>query len=376
LKVFAGLSEGETRMRVFLRPLTLAAAFTVIGAVGVATAQTVVVTKAPPGATLELVLNAATIGTAKAGADGIGTIPLNLSEHGGKSEIDARIFVDVCEMSRRVMLLESGFEPPAPGANCSRRPIFGVFLVRGVTTLVVEAAEAAPAVWIRQGPAPASWLNPELASASGKSVPEFLLPKGLVLFGGGGIAMYGNIVGVACGVGTVACTGSGRRPALRVGGDYWFAPFLAVSASYLKPMNATADGSGSNDRFNTSLAPHVATLTGKVAIPAGRFRIYAEGGATYHRATFSTTETIDDQIITVDGVTQTITGGTQTFEWKTDGWGWVLGGGVEAWISRSLAIFGEAGRARLKGSAVGGGEGVLDETLTYVVGGIRLRIGR
>ena len=363
-------------MRAFLRPLTLAAAFTVIGAVGVATAQTVVVTKAPPGATLELVLNAATIGTAKAGADGIGTIPVNLSQHGGKSEIDARIFVDVCEMSRRVMLLESGFEPPAPAANCSRRPIFGVFLVREVTTLVVETAEAAPAVWIRQGPAPALWLNPELASASGKSVPEFLLPKGLVLFGGGGIAMYGNIVGVACGVATVACTGSDRRPALRVGGDYWFAPFLAVSASYLKPMNATADGSGSNDRFNTSLAPHVATLTGKVAIPVGRFRIYVEGGATYHRATFSTTETIDDQIITVDGVTQTITGGTQTFEWKTDGWGWVLGGGAEAWISRSLAIFGEAGRAKLKGSAVGGGEGALDETLTYVVGGIRLRIGR
>jgi len=360
-------------MRVFLRPLTLAAAFTVIGAMGVATAQTVVVTKAPPGATLELVLNAATIGTAKAGADGIGTIPVDLSQHGGKSEIDARIFVDVCEMSRRVMLLESGFEPPTPGANCSRRPIFGVFLVRGVTTLVVETAAAAPAVWIRQGPAPATWLNPELASASGKSVPEFLLPKGLVLFGGGGIAKYANAVSVSCGT-DPDCNGKNLRVAGRVGGEFWISRFFAASFSYLKPLNAATAGSGTGYSFTSTLTPHIATLTGKVGLPVGRARIYGEAGANYHWATLITTETIADTTVTVDGVTQTVVGGTQTFELKTAGWGWMFGGGVEVWLKRSLAMYGEFGYARLKGTPTGGGEGVLDDRVTFVVAGLRFRL--
>jgi len=45
-------------MRGLWRPLLLAAAFTVTVAVGAATAQTVIVTKAPPGAAVELGLNA------------------------------------------------------------------------------------------------------------------------------------------------------------------------------------------------------------------------------------------------------------------------------------------------------------------------------
>lgn len=361
-------------MRVFLRPLTLAAALTVIVAVGVATAQTVVVTKAPPGAALELVLNAATVGTVNAGADGIGTIPLNLSEHGGKSEIDVRIFVDVCDTSRRVMLLEAGFEPPAPAASCSRRPIFGIFMVRGVTTLVVETAEAAPAVWIRQGPAPAWWLHPELASASDKSVPEFILPKGLVLFGGGAIAKYSNEVSVSCGTGA-DCNGKGVRVAGRVGGEFWIARFLAASFSYLKPMNAATAGSGTGYSFSSTLTPHIAIVSGKVGLPIGRVRVYGEAGADYHWATRITTETIADATVTVDSVTQTIVGGTQSFELKTAGWGWMFGGGLEVWLKRSLAMYGEFGYARLKGSATGGGEGVLDETVIFAVAGLRFRLG-
>lgn len=360
-------------MREFWRPLTLAAAFTVTVVVGVATAQTVVVTKAPPGATVELGLNTATIGTATADAAGIATLPVNLPAHGGKRETDARIFVDVCDKARRVTLVESGWQPPAPAPGCTRRELFGVFFLRDVTTLVVNAAEKSQAVWIKQGPAPPTWLSDEPAGGSSKTTSGVQVPKGLVLFGGGGIAKYADAVSVSCGVVT-DCTGKDVRIAGRVGGDYWFAPFLAVSISYVKPANATTVGSGVNYHFDSALTPQIVTIAGKVGIPVGRVRIYAEAGADYSWATLSTTQTLDDRTITVDAVAQTVTGGTQTFELKTAGWGWLVGGGLEVWLKRSLGIYGEFGRARLKGSPTGGGDGVLDESVTYLVVGARFRL--
>lgn len=360
-------------MREFWRPLTLAAAFTVTVVVGVAAAQTVIVTKAPPGATVELGLNTATIGTATADAAGIATLPVNLAAHGDKRETDARIFVDVCEKARRVTLVESGWQPPAPAAGCTRRELFGVFFLRDVTTLVVNAAEQSQAVWIKQGPAPPNWLSDEQAGGSAKTGSSVQLPKGLVLFGGGGIGKYADAVSVSCGTGS-DCTGKDLRIAGRVGGEYWFAPFLAVSASYLKPANATTVGSGTNYHFDSALTPQIVTITGKAGIPIGRARIYGEAGANHSWATLATTQTLNDRTITVDGVAQTVTGGTQTFELKTGGWGWMFGGGLEVWLKRSLAAYGEFGYARLKGAPTGGGDGVLDERVTYVVAGLRVSL--
>ena len=56
----------------------------------------------------------------------------------------------------------------------------------------------------------------------------------------------------------------------------------------------------------------------------------------------------------MNDVPQTFKGGTQTFETETRGWGWLFGGGLEAWIKPSFAIYGEAGSAALKGSAIVG----------------------
>jgi hypothetical protein len=359
-------------MSEFWRPLALAAAFTVTVVVGAATAQTVVVTKAPPGATVDLGLNTETIGTAVADAAGIATLTVNLAAHGGRKETDARIFVDVCEKARRVTLVETGWQPPAAAVGCARREMFGVFFLRDVTTLVVNAAETTQAVWIKQGPAPPNWLSEQPSDESG-SISAYPLPVGLVLFGGGGLGKFSDAVSVSCGT-SVDCNGKDLRLTGRVGADYWFARFLAASISYLKPLNAATAGSGTGFQFTSALSPQIVTVSGKVAIPAGRFRLYAEAGADYSWATLTTIETIDDQTITVNGATETVKGGTQTFELKTGGWGWVIGGGVEVWLKKSLGIYADFGRARLKGTPTGGGEGLLDDSVTYAIAGLRLRL--
>lgn len=369
------MSDLEDGMTESWRPLALAAALIVTLAATSATAQTVVVTKAPPGATIDLGLNAATVGTATADASGVATIPVNLSAHGGRTETDVHIFIDVCAKSRRVTLVETGWQPPEPASGCNRREMFGAFYLRSATTLVVNTGEQSQGVWIRQGPAPSTWLREEPeGGGSGVTGSAFPLPTGLVLFAGTGIARYSDAVAVSCGA-VSDCNGKEVRLTGRVGGDFWFGSFLAATASYLKPSSAETAGSGTGYRFDSSLAPHVVTFGAKIALPASRARIYGEVGALYNWATLSTTETIDDQTITVDGATQTIKGGTQSFELKTGGWGWMVGGGVEIWLKRSFAIYGEGGRAKLSGTPTGGGEGQLDDSLTYATAGFRIRLG-
>ena len=166
-------------MREFRRLLLLAAALTVTVAAGQATAQTVVVTKAPPGAAVELGLNAATIGTATADAAGIATLKVDLESRGRKPNADVRIFVDVCEKARRVTLVETGWEAPPPAAGCTRHEIFGVFYLQKITTLVVSAAEEAQAVWLKQGPAPDAWLRDVPVETEKKTGSDDAGPEGL-----------------------------------------------------------------------------------------------------------------------------------------------------------------------------------------------------
>jgi opacity protein-like surface antigen len=362
-------------MRELRRLAVLAAALTVTGAGGVATAQTVVVVKAPPGATVELGLNAATIGTATADAAGIATLMVNLESRGRKPEADARILVDVCEKARRVTLIEAGWEAPPPAAGCARHQIFGVFYLQKITTVVVSAGEQAQAVWIKQGPAPEAWLRDLPTDTTKEKGPDVAVPSGLVFFGGVGLSKYKNAATVSCGTGA-SCTSDDNQIAGWLGGEYWIRPFLAASFGYLKPGGATANGDGTGYRFDSSLDPNVVTMTGKVGVPFGRFRAYGEIGASYNWTTRTTNQTMDEQTLTVDGVTVVVPGGTQTFKLKTDGWSWMWGGGVEFWISKSLAIWGEYSWAGLKGNASGGGEGTLDDSLTSVFAGVRFRLGK
>jgi hypothetical protein len=343
-------------------------------AAGAATAQTVIVTKAPPGAAVEIGLNAAMIGSTTADAGGIATLPVNLEAHGRRPEVDVRIFVDVCEKTRRVMLVESGWQAPSPVAGCTRHEIFGVFYLKKITTVVVKAAEQTQAVWIKQGPAPATWLSDAPTGGSSDAGPAGETPTGLVLFGGVGFSRYDTAGEISCG-NVSECSRHEFQFAGRFGGEYWVFPYLGVSVSYLKPMSATTQGSGAGYQFDSALSPNVVTISGKIGIPYGRFRAYAGGGTNYTWATLTTNETLDDRNLTVGDATQVVPGGTQTFELKMDGWGWTVGGGVEIWATRSAALFGEFEWTRIKGHVSGGGEGTLDDRLQSVIFGVRVRVG-
>jgi hypothetical protein len=358
------------------RPLALAAAL-ILASAAAATAQTVTVAKAPRGAAIELGLNAASVGKATADENGVASFPLNLLESRGsktgKTEMGVRVHVDICENSRRVWLVETGYQPPAATAGCTQRELFGTFALLKVTTLVVDVGSENQAVWIRQGAAPAHWLDPNAPIDTGGG-PAWPMATGLVLFGGAGIGTYGSAGEVACGTG-VECSASELRPTFRAGADFWFNRFMAVTGSYLKPMKMEANGSGEGFRFETTLLPNIGTIGGKVGLPAGRLRLYGEAGGVYQRSNFQTVQTTDDRTVSSDDQTATFPGGTQEFNLQTSGWSWMIAGGGEIWIKRAWAVYGEAGRTGLKGSPIAGGEGSLDDTLWWVLGGVRFRLG-
>ena len=65
----------------FWRPLVLAAAFDVMAGAGLAVAQTLVMTNAPAGGNVELVLNATPLGSAAADERGDATLPVDLQKN-------------------------------------------------------------------------------------------------------------------------------------------------------------------------------------------------------------------------------------------------------------------------------------------------------
>jgi hypothetical protein len=230
-----------------------------------------------------------------------------------------------------------------------------------------------PTIRLRQGPAPAQWMTDDEPEPGRGWRPS---PTGLVLFGGGGFASVRDTVDMACG-NVTPCDGDSTRGAYTVGAAYWFAPFVAAEATYLRPAEVTVSGSGDGFRFNSFLDAHVLTVAGKGGVPIGPVRLYGQIGMNYSRASFGTTQTADDATVTVDDVTVTIPGGTQSYEIRTRGWGWMFGGGMEAWVTNRFAIYGEVARAGLEGSPVDDdAEGALDEGLTSILVGVRVKIWR
>ena len=67
--------------------------------------------------------------------------------------------------------------------------------------------------------------------------------------------------------------------------------------------------------------------------------------------------------------------GTAASAMKTEGWGWLFGGGLEAWVKPSFALYAEAGQARLKGTERNSGPGTMDDRTNFVLAGIRIHIG-
>ncbi len=334
-----------------LRLLVAAAALNVTIGAGVAAAQTVVVRQAPAGETIELFLNTTKVATATVGATGDATLPLNLRENNaGKTEIDANIFIDACDKLRRIVVVERGQPAAAQQPGCDRRDIPGLYWVRRVNTLVVDVGGVNPTMMLIKGE---KGLEPDkLWTAS---------PKGLVLFGAAGLSDFRDAVAISCGD-TAPCDGKNAGFTYVAGATWWITRFLAAEGSYIKPPKATANGSGTNFSFDSTLEAQVVTVAGRLGVPIGPVRLSGQVGTNYHQATLKTRETIKDQ--------------SQTFEVETRGWGWVFGAGAELWMAPAFALYADAGIAGLRGAPVGGGESRFNDRLRFVTFGARVRIGR
>ena len=365
-----------TRMTGFRRALALAAALNASLLVGAASAQTVIVIKAPADATVELFLNGSKVGSSPASPTGEATLSLNAEARGGRQEMDARIYLDTCPGVRRVQIVERGLEPPVPQSACTRAQLIALFLMRPVTSLVVDSTEGRPDAWLRQGPAPKSWLKATPAEdrpVGGRSWRP--VPTGLSIFGGGGFVSNSDVHAAVCGD-TANCTPNGFRPGFTAGAAYWIGPNIAVEGSYLKPLKISIDGSDQTYAFKSELSADVITVAGKVGGQAGPLRVYGLGGMNYQRSDLTTQERSGDISYTVDGVTTTLPGGTQSLTFETRGWGWMFGGGVEIWVKPRFAIYGEVLRLKLNGTDTRGGEGTLDDQMTTIMLGIRFAMKR
>jgi hypothetical protein len=334
-----------------MRLLVAAAVFVMIGS-GVARAQTVRVRNAPPGETIEVFLNATKVASASVQANGETTLPLNLREsNAGKIEIDANIFIDVCDKIRRIIVVERGQPAAIQEPGCERRDIPGLYWVRHVNTLVVDVGGPNPTMMLVKG----SYQPGRVKNWSST------VPTGLIAFGGAGRADYRDVVLIACGTATT-CNGDKAGLSFNGGLTFWLSRFLGAEASYFRPSKAKVNGGGSNYSFDTTLETNVLMVGGRVGVPAGPVRISGLIGGNYQDSVQKTTDTIN--------------GASQYTEVETRGWGWTWGAGMEIWVTSRIAISVDAGFAQLKGTPTGGGEVRLDERLRYVNGGVRVRIGK
>jgi opacity protein-like surface antigen len=349
-----------------------AAAIILTGTVGAAqaAAQTVVMKGLTPETTVEAVLGQATA-TSKAGADGVARATLNAIDAAPTAELVAVVYLDSCDKNYRVVLVERTSEAPVPNPGCTRREIPGAFVLRRITSLNIDVTGAVPALLIRQGPTPASWF----AGPREQDTERFQPPTGLIVFGGGGLTRIRDAVSLFCGD-LSDCSGNTTRPAFTGGVTFWFSPYVGVIASYTKPAEITASGRGSRFQFESDLDAEVLAVSGAVAVPVRRVRLFGHVGMNYHRARFTTIQTTDPATVTVDGEEVVLPGGTQTFDFETTGWGWVWGGGAEVWVSNPLAIYSELRFAGLKGDDRSGGEVNINDTATMFMVGVRFRLGR
>lgn len=340
-----------------MRLLVMAAALNGTLGIGIAGAQTIFLRNVPAGTAVEVVVNGDRTGEGKAGDDGNASVPFKLAKDGTRPEMDASVFVDSCGTIRRVILVDRGRAPAAADSGCDRSEITGVFWVRPMNTLVIDLGTPNPSLLLVRGR-----YTPPRPVAEGEepsSGPTRQAPTGFVLFGGGGLTRFRDATNNACG-NVSNCSGSSGI-GYTFGAGYWFTRWIGAEVTYLNPKTLTTEGSGETFRFTNTLNANLTTITGLLALPLGPVRLFGTGGVNYHTAESDTTQIIGD--------------GTQTFQVKTDGWSWILGGGGEAWVTQKFALYGEVGRARVKGDAEVGGTGNIDDRLGYLLFGARIRLG-
>lgn len=330
-----------------LRLLGLAAALN-IAAAAAAGAQTVIVKGAVPGETVEVVVNGGTPATGTVGPDGVATVAATVpANDAGRPELDARLTLDACGTTRRVLIIERNQLPPPAAQGCTRSEVAGVYWVRQRSTIVIDVSGPIPDVLLRQGT-----YNPN-------APVKRTVPTGLVAFGGGGIAKMSESVAIACG-NVTDCGDDGYVGAYNLGATLWFTRWLGVEGSYLRPSRMVVEGRGGTYSFTSAFDADIVNAVVKIGAPIGPVRLFGQGGGTYHEGTTTMTQTIADA--------------SQVVETRTDGWSYTYGGGLEAWINDRFALYGEAGQTKIKGKERLAGEIEIDDKLTHVLFGVRFRI--
>lgn len=334
-----------------LRSLSVSLVVAATVGLGTASAQTVMVRSATAGAPVELTMNggAAVTATADSAGDATLAVPARTAED------DVQMHVDVCGNLVRVLIVSRGVQPTAPGPNCARTDFPSTFVMRAVTTFVVDISEQSAVVHLSQGPPPTEWVSrgPAMHGKISWSTPS----TGLALSAGVGISTFSDWVTVACGTAT-PCDSSDLGGTVTLGAEYWIKQFVAAQIGYLKPADVTATG-GDAFTFDSRQQTRILFIGAKAGAITGPVRIYGQGGLNHHEATTTHTETID----TV----------TTTLAQKNTGWSWFAGGGAEAWISRFVGIYGELQIVKLSAKPEGGGEGGVNDRATFFIFGVHAR---
>src|SRR5207247_4416278 len=170
------------RARVFLLLLPL---LIMTAGLGTAAAQTAIVRSAPPGSTIELTMNGGAVTSAT--ADNYGDATLTVPARTAEAAVE--IHVDDCGNRVRVLIVERGLQPSTPEPGCSRIDIGSVFVMRPMTTFVVDIDSSATSVHLTQGPPPAIWVQ-RGAAAAGSSRSWGTPTNGLVGSAGLGYSMF------------------------------------------------------------------------------------------------------------------------------------------------------------------------------------------
>jgi hypothetical protein len=139
---------------------------------------------------------------------------------------------------------------------------------------------------------------------------------------------------------------------MTVGISYWLSPWIGAEASYAKDARLTASGQTSaTATFTSETDPELFTIAGKVGMTVNRVGLYARGGANFHRATTLETDVLPNITRTVNGITVILPGGTLATGYRTQGWGWLTGGGLDVRATDRFGIYLDARLAKLSGKA-------------------------
>jgi hypothetical protein len=349
-------------------PLGCAVACLLCVTVSPAAAQTFIVRNAPAGGSLEVSFGSAT-GKGSVDQSGSGTVRLTNSPV-TEGEASAAVFADTCGTTVRLVLVGRTAEPPAAASGCQRRAVPGYFVFRDETSLVVDLAPSVPIVRIRQGRVPSAWLMDGPISTGRQP------PRGLVGYGGGGFGGAEETVDLTCG-NTSPCTRESTKLSFLGGASYWLTPWLGIDGAFVKPTAFKTEGLGDDYEQVSEFTPRVLAVSVLGGWPVGPARFYGRLGGGYHKARVETTQATFLRTITVDGVTITYPSSTQEFVYETEGWGRVLGGGVEGWVSDRASMFAEAWWVRLEGEEANtGGDRVMKDRLRTILVGVKIHVGR